>query len=88
MAETFWKDYEVADNYGKVHFTGTLMGCGVWIDPVLGIDFDCSMWGTDHKGGSIDANRFELQPDGSYVVQMYEGGGGIGGEMIVRPKAP
>lgn len=79
--------YEVVDGYGKAWFTGTLMECGVWIDPVLGVDFDHSMWGEDgpHRDGGIDDDRFTLNPDGSYTVLMYEGGGGIGGEMTVRP---
>lgn len=80
------KLYEVLDSYGIPVFTGTLNECGVWIDPVLGIDFEGAMWGKDHEGGSIDADRFTLQDDGSFVVRMYEGPGGIGGEMIVRPK--
>jgi hypothetical protein len=42
--------------------------------------------GTLNEGGSIDADRFTLQDDGSFIVKMYEGPGGIGGEMIVRPK--
>lgn len=77
--------YEVLDSYGIPVFKGTLTQCGVWIDPLFGIDFNGREWGEDHDGGSIDADRFILRDDGSYVVKMYEGPGGIGGEMVVRP---
>ena len=67
----------VEDSYGKVVHRGrSLRGCGVWIDPILGIDFT----GKD----SPDADRVTKQADGSYVVAMYQGPGGMGGELTVR----
>lgn len=72
--------WEVVDSYGiVVHTARTLTACGVWIDPILGIDFTGREW-----GGNIDGDRFERQDDGSYLVQMYEGSGGIGGQLTVR----
>lgn len=81
--------FEVTDDYGKVWFTGTLMACGVWIDPICGIDFDRSGWGDQEDGAGIDDDRFALNPDGSYTVKMYNdtAGLGMGGEMVVRPVA-
>jgi hypothetical protein len=81
--------YEVLDSYDIPVFTGTLMECGGWIDPLFGIDFDRSIWGdTEGEDGEfegIDDDRFECQDDGSIVVKLDEGPGGIGGEMIIRP---
>lgn len=48
-------------------------------------DFEGEEWPT-YNGESIDHDRFELQPDGSYTIQMYEGPGGVGGELYIRPK--
>lgn len=83
MHET--RQYEVLDSYGIPQFTGSLTECGVWIDPVLGIDFTRNMWGTQEDGRGIDDDRFDLQEDGSIIVRMHEGPGGIGGEMTIRP---
>lgn len=70
--------WEVADDYGKVWFTGTLDECGAWIDPLLGIDFTGKVW-------PDEVDRFELQPDGSYVVHNYEDVAlGLGGVFTVR----
>lgn len=77
--------WEVVDGYNKVHFTGTLKACGVWIDPVLGIDWHGTEWPHDADEESVDDDRIELRPDGSYVVTMYNFGGISGGELFVRP---
>jgi len=76
--------WEVVDSYGAVvHRARTLTACGDWIDPICGIDFTGREW-PRRNGKSIDADRFTRHPDGSYTVRMYEGGDGIGGELIVR----
>lgn len=81
--------WEVVDSYGVVvHAARTLTACGVWIDPILGVDFSGKAWGKDEDGRSIDADRFTRNPDGTYTVKMYEGGGGIGGTLTVRKKVP
>lgn len=68
----------VEDSYNKVvHTNRTLRGCGIWIDPILGIDF------RGHPD-SEDIDRVTKQDDGSYVVKMYDGPGGMGGELTVR----
>lgn len=70
--------WEVVDSYGIPQFSGSLTECGVWIDPLVGIDFLGQEYGTP----SIDRDRFTLQEDGSYLVQMYENMG----ELTVRKK--
>lgn len=68
--------WSVEDSYNKIVYRGrTLRECGVWIDPVFGIDFS-------RKG--LDRDRITFNSDGSYTVQMYEGPSGMGGTLTVR----
>lgn len=81
---TLKDEWEVVDSYNVPVFTGSLVACGTWIDPVLGIVFDA-----DHNPywpgmDDIDEDRITRNADGSFTVKMYEGGGGIGGELTVR----
>ena len=72
----------VTDSYGAiVHRARTLKACGVWIDPLLGIDFTGRIW-------PDEVDRFTKNPDGSYTVKMYDGPGGMGGELTVRKATP
>ena len=76
--------WEVVDSYGVVvHTAKTLTACGVWIDPIMGIDFTRKEWGKDEDGRGIDDDRFVKNEDGSYTVDMYEGQG----QLTVRKVA-
>lgn len=80
--------WEVVDSYGAVvHTARSLTAAGVWIDPILGLDFSGKAWGKDKRGRSIDADRFTKNPDGTYTVKMYEGPAGMGGELTIRKRA-
>lgn len=83
MPET--ETWEVTDGYGKVWFTGTLKACGVWIDPVLGIELPGVSFGWTP---GIDDDRFTVNDDGTITVTNYTAGGGIGGEFILRRTKP
>lgn len=78
------EQWEVLDSYNVPVFTGTLVDCGTWIDPYLSVVFNAEnnpYWpGMD----DIDEDRVTLNDDGSYTVDMYQAGGGIGGTLTVR----
>lgn len=83
------KKWVVVDSYGAiVHRDFSLTNCGVWIDPVLGIDFTRKAWGKNKRGEGVDDDRFEKQSDGSYIVKMYRGQAGMGGELTIRKVTP
>lgn len=61
--------WEVVDDYGKVWFRSrTLRACGIWIDPIFGINFT----GRDQVIDWDDTDRVTHNDDGSYTVAMYE----------------
>lgn len=78
--------WEVCDSYGVPVFTGSLVDCGTWIDPVLGVVFD-----KDHNPfwpgmDDVDNDRVTKNEDGSFTVEMYSVAGNSGGQLTVRRK--
>lgn len=73
--------WEVRDGYGKPWFKGTLRECGIWIDPVLGIELPGVSFGWTP---GIDNDRFTVNDDGSITVQNYtDSASGAGGEFTL-----
>lgn len=78
--------WQVLDSYGIPVFTGSLVDCGVWIDPVLGVVMDPDQNPFWPNLENVDVDRVTKNDDGSYTVEMYDFGNFGGGTLTVRKK--